>query len=69
MSKALITGFEYGPKLAAATPKKMENTTICKISLVAMASNTLDGTTCSINFCNENSDVLPIKSFKPALSA
>ena len=57
-SNVFTTGFAYSPKFAAATPKKIENTTICKISLLAIASNALEGIICSTNFCIENSDDL-----------
>ena len=36
--------FALSPRLAAATPKKIENTTICRISFIAIASMTLFGT-------------------------
>ena len=39
---------------AKATPNKIEKITICKISLVAKASNKLFGITCFTNSSNEN---------------
>ena len=44
-SKALTTGLAISPNAAAATPKKSANTTICKISFLAIASITLAGNT------------------------
>ncbi len=50
--------FAFSPRLAAATPKKIENTTICRISLAAIASMTLRGTRCATNSLSESDPVL-----------
>ena len=44
-SSAFTTGWATSPNAAAATPKNRENTTICSISFLAMASITLAGKT------------------------
>ena len=45
-SSSFTTGSPLGPMAAVATPKNRANTTICKISLWAIASITLEGNTC-----------------------
>ncbi len=40
---SITTGLAASPRAAAASPKNRENTTICRISLVAIASITLFG--------------------------
>ena len=44
-SIACTTGFAKSPTAAAATPKNSANTTICKISFLAIASIKLTGNT------------------------
>ena len=56
-SSTSITVRPRSPMAAMAVPKKIANTTICKISLRAMASITLLGTVCSIK---------PVKVSAPA---
>ena len=61
---------QFGTNLraTAATPKNILKMTICKISLVAMASNILFGNTCSTKLITLKDWVLPIKSFTPEVS-
>ena len=68
VSNALMNPFAGSPIAAAATPKKILKMTICKISLVAMASNMLFGNTCSTKLITLKDWVLPIKSFTPEVS-
>ena len=49
-----MTGLLRSPSAAIADPKKTENTTICRISLRAMASMTLVGMVCAMKPCNDN---------------
>ncbi len=44
--------FPVSPMAAVAIPKNMENTTICKTSLLAKASKKLSGNTWVIKFSN-----------------
>ena len=46
-----------GPNEAAAAPKNTEKMTICRISLFAIASNTLRGTRCVTNSFSDSEDV------------
>ena len=46
------------PIAAQATPKNSENTTICRISLVAIASTTERGTRCATNSFTESDATL-----------
>ncbi len=70
MSNNLIIGFaSFLLKAAKATPNSMEKITICKISLVAKASNKLLGMTCLTNSSKEkpfefstNSDAAEVSS-------
>ena len=64
----MINPFDFSPIAAAATPKKILNITICKISLVAIASKILFGNTCSINPPTLKDCVLPINSLAPEVS-
>src|SRR6185295_12804835 len=50
--------FARSPSAAAAEPKNTEKITICNISLLAIASNTLRGTRCVTNSLSESDDVL-----------
>src|SRR5882672_11303294 len=49
----LIIAFALSPSAAAAAPKNTENTTIWRISLLAIASKALRGTRCVTNSLNE----------------
>ncbi len=44
----------FSPSAASATPKKIENTTICRISLLAIASTALLGTRWVTNSLSES---------------
>ena len=48
-STASSTTFARAPRAAQAQPKKMENTTICRISLSTIGRTALSGKTCLMN--------------------
>ena len=48
-SSTFTMGSAFSPIAARLQPRKMENTTICRISLRAIASTMLVGTACEIN--------------------
>src|SRR6266705_4013996 len=52
-----ITVCAFGPNDAATAPKKTEKITICRISLLAKASNALRGTRCVTNSFSDIDDV------------
>src|SRR5260221_2450619 len=54
----LIIALALSPSAAAAEPKNTENTTICRISLLAIASKALRGTRWVTNSLNESEATL-----------
>ena len=54
----LMTPAARSPSEAAATPKNSEKTTICRISLLAIASTALFGTRCVTKSFNDNEAAL-----------
>ena len=68
LSSVLMMPSPFSPYWVKATPKKMEKTTICSISLVARASNKLLGNKCSMKCCTEKLWVLPITSLAAEVS-
>ena len=54
MSKLRINSSARSPKLPAATPKNIANTTICNISFVPSASKILFGKICTTKSCKLN---------------
>src|SRR5436190_22883303 len=61
-STASLTVFALGPKDPAATPKNTEKTTICRISLLAIASNALRGTRWVTNSLSDIDEVLRLEA-------
>ena len=56
-STARTSGLATSPTAVIATPTKIEKTTICKISLVAIASTIDAGTICVMNLARLNASV------------
>src|SRR3954452_3974467 len=54
------TRWPFSPRDPSATPKKIENTTICRISLLAIASMALLGTRCVTNSFRESDVALTL---------